>query len=60
MNPPKPSKDKESPGASSSSQVTFVSSTKTFLLNKNFSSYRLALNLQVKKKYVAVVSEPKL
>jgi hypothetical protein len=25
MNPPKPSKDKESPGASSSSQVTFVS-----------------------------------
>jgi hypothetical protein len=24
MNPPKPSKDKESPGASSSSQVTFV------------------------------------
>ncbi len=26
MNPPKPSKDKEPPGASSSSQVTFVSS----------------------------------
>jgi len=31
MNPPKPSKDKESPGASSSSQVTFVS-----LFNKKF------------------------
>jgi hypothetical protein len=24
MNPPKPSKDKDSPGASASSQVTFV------------------------------------
>jgi hypothetical protein len=31
MNPPKPSKDKESPGASSSSQVTFVSLIKEII-----------------------------
>jgi hypothetical protein len=61
MNPPKPTKDKESPGANSSSQVTFVRLIKisfSLTLNK-FYWFRLALNLQVKRSCVAVVSEPK-
>lgn len=67
MNPAKPSKDKDSPGASSSSQVTFVSlmiksnNNKIFFFPFFFFFVsRLGLNLLVKKKSVAVVSEPKL
>ena len=60
MNPPRPSKDKESPGASASSQVTFVkrnldlSSLVTRLVSSRLESSRSA-----RKNNVVVASEPK-
>lgn len=44
MNPPKPSKDKESPGASSSSQVTFV--CLVFIFNSIYSFF-VCFSLQI-------------
>lgn len=63
MNPPKP--PKESPGASSPGQVTFVSlfqaKEKKICKNVGFqNSFRLASNLILEKMVVRVVSEPKL
>ena len=60
MNPTKPSKEKESPGAGASSQVTFVSKVvNKLLIMLDLLSSRSGLNLQQRRNYVAVESELK-
>ena len=58
MNPSRPSKDKEPPGAGASSQVTFVS-TNLSLSSNGSSRSRLESSRSIRKNYAVVVFEPK-